>query len=310
MELKFEAKEVRTKSNAISKYALYGKNSDYLSRLSVKEVKALTVNQLTDKMNDIVKHEYEVHYCGTKSAQNFTGLFNKNMDIPENLQAKTKYIELERTKYNENTIIFLNDKKAIQSHINFMVEGSVNDEQSLIKMTGFNDYLDGNMASIIFQEIREFRSLAYGSSGSYRPSFYRDKPGYFKGWLSTQADKTNEAIEVYTAILKDMPEKPERIDEVRINLTLSINARQPMFRYKSMSVARWINQGYTDDPRKSRYDDYLDMEFNEILEFYKKNLKEKPWVIAIVGDQNRIDLDALKKYGKLKIVKKEDLFKK
>ncbi|MEN8121200.1 MAG: insulinase family protein [Bacteroidota bacterium] len=310
MELKFEAKEVRTKSNAISEYALFANNSKYLSRLSVKQVKSLTVNQLIDKMNEIIRHEYEVHYCGTKSAENFTNIYNKNMDVPKNLQAKNEYIEIGRTKYNENTILFLNDKKAIQSHINFMVEGNINDEHSLIKMAGFNDYLDGNMASIIFQEIREFRSLAYGSSGRYSPSFYRDKPGYFKGWLSTQADKTNEAIEVYTSILKEMPKKPERIDEVRKNLTLSINASQPMFRYKSMSVSRWMNQGYTDDPRKSRYDDYLDMEFNEILEFYEKNLKGKPWVIAIVGDQKRIDLDALKKYGNLKIVKKEDLFRK
>jgi zinc protease len=161
-----------------------------------------------------------------------------------------------------------------------------------------------------FQEIREFRSLAYGSSGNYRASFYRNKPGYFKGWLSTQADKTLEAIEVYTDILKNMPVKPERIDEVRKNLTLSINANQPMLRYKSASVSRWIEQGYKEDPRIKRYDNYEKIEFDEIVDFYTKNLKDKPWVITIVGDSKRIDLDKLKEYGKLEIIKKSDIFKK
>ncbi len=309
-DLKFEDKDVYTKGQAASLYALYGNDSRYLSRLSVKEVKALKVDELVNKMNEIVGYEYDVHYCGKKSAEEFTKLFKSCMEIPENLKSKKDYIELERKQYSENTIVFLDDKKAIQSHINIMVEGEINDEENLIKMEAFNDYLDGGMASIIFQEIREFRSLAYGSSGNYRASFYRNKPGYFKGWLSTQADKTVEAIEVYTDILKNLPEKPERIDEVRKNLTLSINANQPMLRYKSASVSRWMKQGYKEDPRIKRYDNYEKIEFNEIVDFYNKTIKGKPWIITIVGDSKRIDLDKLKKYGKLKIIKKSDIFKK
>ncbi|MDF1547694.1 MAG: insulinase family protein [Bacteroidales bacterium] len=310
MNLKFEDKDVNTKSNAITEYALYGNYSRYLSRLSVKEVKALTASELIAKMNDILNHQYVVHYCGTRNADDFVGIYKSSMIIPENLKAKSGVIEPKRTTYSQNTILFFDDKKAIQSHINFIVEGAINDEKSLIEMEGFNDYLGGSMSSIIFQEIREFRSLAYGSSGRYRPSFYRDKSGYFRGWLSTQADKTNEAIEVYCSLLKEMPQKPERIEEVRRNLTLSINASQPMLRYKSASVANWLEQGYQEDPRKSRYNDYLDMEFSEIMNFYNNNLKGKPWVIALVGDKSRIDMEALKKYGQVKIIEKGDLFKK
>jgi zinc protease len=310
MNLKFEDKDVSTKGDAISEYSLFAKNSRYISRLSEKEIKALTISQLINKMNEIVNHEYEVHYCGTKSADEFTNLFKQCIEISDKLKPKSKYIERERTAYTANTIVFLNDKKAIQSHIYFMVEGGVNDEQNLIKMEAFNDYIGGNMSSIIFQEIREFRSLAYGATGRYQASFYRDKSGYFLGWLSTQADKTNEAVEAFTNILAKMPEKPERIDAVRKNLTLSINANQPNLRNKSMSVSRWMAQGYTDDPRKARYNNYLSINFDDIIDFYNKNLKGKPLVIAIVGDQTRVDMENLKKYGTVKIVSKTDLFRK
>jgi predicted Zn-dependent peptidase len=308
MELKFEAKDVATKGNALNEFALYGNQSSYISRLSEKEIKALNPNQVVNKMNEIVSSSFDVHYCGTKSSEEFASIFKSCFEISKNLKPKPNYVERLVKDYKENTILFLDDKKAIQSHIYLIVKGDANDEQSLVKIEAFNDYIGGNMASIVFQEIREFRSLAYGSSGRYQPSFYRDKPGYFKGWLSTQSDKTNEAIEVYTNILSNMPEKPERIDAVRKNLTLSINASQPMFRNKSISVSRWLSQGYNDDPRKSRYNEYLKVNFDDLLDFYKNNIKGRPWVITIVGDQKRIDMENLKKFGKIKIVKSSDIF--
>jgi predicted Zn-dependent peptidase len=177
-------------------------------------------------------------------------------------------------------------------------------------MAGFNDYMDGSMSSIIFQEIREFRSLAYNSSGSYVPSFYLKNPGYFTGGLSTQADKTTEAVEVYTKILTEMPRKPERIEEVRKNLTLSINAQQPPFRNKSLTVSNWMQQGYSKDPRESRYADFQNMPFSSIENFFEENIKGKPWLITIVGNKEQINMDELQKFGKIIEMQPAELFKK
>ena len=310
MNLKYEAKDIYEKSNAIEQYALYGKNSDYISRLSLKQVKELKSEQLINKLNSVFKYAYDVHYCGKLNPENFTEIYKKTININKDLKAKTPKIEKPRTKYTQNTILFLNDKKSVQSHINIFIEGEVNDKDHRVALYGFNDYLDGSMASLLFQEIREFRSLAYGVSGRYSPSFYFDKPGYFSGWLSTQNDKTVEAIDVYTGIIKDLPKKPERIDEIRKNLTISINANQPMFRYKSLSVANWRAQGYTNDPRKERYNKYLTLTFDDIVDFYNKNLKGKVWAITIVGNQKRFNLEDLKKYGKIEKISLNQLFTK
>jgi len=107
-----------------------------------------------------------------------------------------------------------------------------------------------------------------------------------------------------------MPRKPERIDEVRKNLTLSINAQQPMFRSKSSSVSNWMQQGYTKDPREIRYPELLKLEFSSIEEFYKNNVQGKPWLIAIVGNKEQINMLELSKYGKVVELKPEDIFKK
>jgi predicted Zn-dependent peptidase len=310
MEQKFEKKDVSTKSDALADYALYGNKSGYLSRLTTKEVKNLTPDKITDKLNEIKGYQFELHYCGKIDADKFVDIFKNNFTIADSYKKSTGVIELPRNEAKENTILFVNDKKAIQSHIDIFVEGKVNNEKSRIKEAAFNDYVDGSMASIIFQEIREFRSLAYGAWGRYRTSFYFDKPGYFKGGLTTQADKTTDALEVYDSLLKELPQKPNRIEEVRNNLTLSINAQQPSFRYKSMSVSRWLQQGYTEDPRKTRYSAYKNIEFNDIMDFYKANIKGKPWMVTIVGDKKRINMKELSKYGKITEIKTDKLFSK
>jgi len=309
LNTKFEKKDLYSKNDALSKYALYGQQSEYLTRLTESDIKELSNTDLIEKFKEITGFEYEVHYCGTRTAKAFNQVFSEHMEIPDQLSDSPGKIEMKREPYAENTILFLDDKKAIQSHINIYMEGGVNDELSRAGLDAYNDYIGGSMAAILFQEIREFRSLAYGVRGRYNPSFYFDRPGYFAGWLSTQSDKTLEALEIFHDIMTDMPEKPDRIEAVRTNLTLSINSKQPSFRNRSGNVSQWLKQGYREDPRKTRYEEYENMKFSKILEFYEYNLHGNPWLVTIVGDSKRINMEELSRYGTVKTVSLDEVFK-
>ena len=50
------------------------------------------------------------------------------------------------------------------------------------------------MSALVFQEIREFRSLAYSAYGVYQVPWYLDGEGYFRGYMGTQTDKTVDAM--------------------------------------------------------------------------------------------------------------------
>ena len=89
---------------------------------------------------------------------------------------------------------------------------------------------------------------------------------------------------------------------------MSINANQPLFRNRSNTVSRWIQQGYGEDPRKSRYNGYKKMSFSDIEEFFSENLEGKPWMVTIVGDTKRIDMDQLSKYGTVQTIKIKQIF--
>jgi predicted Zn-dependent peptidase len=309
-EHRFNSRSLYSKSSALREYALYGEDSDNLNSFTVKEYKKLNVQGLIAKMKEVFNSPVSVHYCGKLTVDDFNNKLLENM-VFFSSRSDFKDVEVRPTKeVTENIIYVLHDKKAVQSHIGIYQDGEVNDEASRTNCSAFNDYFGGNMSSIVFQEIREFRSLAYSCGGYYSTSRLWDKPGRFSGRLSTQADKTNEAIEVYLGLLDTMPQKPERIDQVRNNLTLSINSQQSSFRWKSMSVESWKEMGYNQDPREKRYPKYQTMEFGEIMDFYKRNIQGKPKMITIVGNTKKIDLDKLKSIGKVVMLEEKDIFRK
>ena len=202
----------------------------------------------------------------------------------------------------------IDDPKAVQSQIYFIAEGKVLDQQQRNMASVFNNYFGRGMASIIFQEIREFRSLAYSAYGSYINRSDVNMAGYYFGFIGTQVDKTMEAIGTYMDLFNNLPIKENRMRSIKLGLTQSINSRKPNWRGKGSYVANLRKRGYNDDPNKISYQVYNDAEFDDIVEFHKNNIKKDPIVITILTDKSKINIDKILDYGELIELKKENIF--
>ena len=145
------------------------------------------------------------------------------MIIDELRESKSPY-RFDKKLNNSNTIYFHDDKKAVQSQIYIIVDGEMMDEDDRHLSNMFNKYFGGSMSGLVFHEIREFRSLAYSAYGTYRKPFFFDDSGRFEGFMGTQADKTMEAIETYMSLLKDMPQKANRLDGIQSGLLESLTS--------------------------------------------------------------------------------------
>jgi Predicted Zn-dependent peptidases len=163
------------------------------------------------------------------------------------------------------------------------------------------------MSSFVFQEIREFRSFAYSFWARYFAPWKNGEEGMFWGYVGCQADKTMEAISVFKDITLNMPLKPERLEQTKSGLIKGINSKRPNFRQFPNSVSAWQFQGYTDDPRKAEVKYYESMSFDDIANFQKQHLSDKPMTITILTDQERINMDELAKFGEIIILDKKDI---
>ena len=78
----------------------------------------------------------------------------------------------------------------------------------------FNNYFGNGMSGIVFQEIREFRSLAYATFADYALSPLEGKNNLFQAYIGCQSDKTDEAIETMLSLINSLPEKVKDLNQL------------------------------------------------------------------------------------------------
>jgi predicted Zn-dependent peptidase len=226
------------------------------------------------------------------------------------LKTSESPIVLNDEVYTENTVYFVNRKDALQSQIYFYIKGEDYSTDKEAQIDAFNDYFGGGFSGLVIQEIREYRSMAYTAGATYSIPLLAGKWSSFIGYIGTQADKTVEAINVFDSLLMFMPEKKERIENIRNSLIQEAFASRPDFRELSQKLVEWKLKGYYEDPAKFKLEAYKKLTFDDILSFYKKNIKDKPIVICLVGDKKRLNMKDIAKFGKIVEIKESTLFKK
>lgn len=299
IERRMETSEPMSVARILFDYARYGENSPYLTRLSRRQVKRIVERDVRAALTEVLNYQTDIHFTGQTSPMQAKSLIDQHFQLGEELQQGITPMVNDFVQYHENTILFIDDRKAVQSNIIFFLNGesySTND-QALID--AYNTYFGGDFSGIVMQEIREFRSLSYAAMGNYITPPLQGKETAFMGYVGTQSDKTIEALEVYTDILKNLPHKPERMQMIRNYLIQSGQTQKPGFRRMSKQIQNWKLQGWQEDPYLILKDRYKSLEFNDIVAFHEKFIKDKPLVIMIVGNKRDLDMDAIAKFGKI-----------
>ena len=308
LERMFEGRDASTKGNALRDYALWGQNSNWLKRSTIKEVKKMDTDFLLEKISAAMKYETTIFFTGTLDFNVVKTSVKKNLTLNNRLKKSSSPIVYEQKLKNKNTIYFYNDKKAVQSQIHVLIPGSNMALDERLNSRTFNKYFGSGMSALVFQEIREFRSLAYSAYGVYQVPWYLDGEGHFRGYMGTQTDKTVDAIEAYLSLLRNMPEKPLRMEGIKSGLLQSLVTSKPNFRSLARTARNWKLQGYDSNPNILYKDNYESIDFKNVVNFYEKNLKDKPYTIAIVGNREKIDMQKLADFGELIEVDKNDIF--
>tara|TARA_R110002050_G_scaffold300722_2_gene471932 strand:+ start:73568 stop:76456 length:2889 start_codon:yes stop_codon:yes gene_type:complete len=295
-------------SQSLANYVLYEENAPLQRELTKKELKKLTAADLVGLFHKVVDYEFTIEYTGNVDAENVKKWSATNLGFTETRTPSQPYWVKDYVPSNETKIYIIKRKKSVQSQITFNVLGSERNNYMGVKISAFNNYFGGDMSSLIFQEIREFRSLAYAAYGRYRMAPLVGKQNVFSAFVGCQSDKTNEAIEVMDSLINFMPEKPERMGNIVSSLTEKAQSSRPNFRYILNSYEYWSRVGYVKDPNEVNAGKYAELDFQDIVNFQKAELKGKPIIMTIVGDVSKFDLDRLQKLGEVIMVKEKDLY--
>ncbi|MBI4649627.1 MAG: insulinase family protein, partial [Bacteroidia bacterium] len=198
---KFERKEPWTIGEALFFYALYKDKSRFINRLSISQIKKLFPDTLITAIREALKYETEIHYSGTLEYDKVKSNIKEKLTFFPEVPIKSESpVTKPREQYKEDNLFLLNDKRMIQSQIYLTIEGEKISEEDRVNAEAFNEYFGNEMHSIVFQEIREFRSLAYSAYANFKVPFRNGEQGFIMGFMSTQSDKTGEALEIFDSL--------------------------------------------------------------------------------------------------------------
>lgn len=290
----------------------YGNKSSYLTKLSLSEVKKLKGKDLLALFDKVKTVECDFHYSGTLPVSKVAEQIEKNLELDKITVASDSSVHHKLQVYNKPTVYFFDDPKVAQSIVYGYVLGGITSGDKYRNTSRLlSSYFGGDMSSLMFQEIREFRSLAYRVSARYElPSRkHWNEPGSFMTMLSTQSDKTVDALEVLVNLINNMPVKPDKLEAARQSIVNNVNNSYPPFRKLSQKVASQIKEGFTEDGNKNLLSDISQMSMEDVVSFYESNIKDRPIVFAIVGNSKKIDMEKLASFGEIVKVKKTDIYK-
>lgn len=302
----FQKVQIPAIAAALSGYALRGGESDFLVQASNADVTSWKADDLLSSVRSIWDMKRRALYVGPRDADAVA----KVLDLAPPSGAAAKDAPARKPVHYvvpEKPRVLLVDKKGAQTQVALLFPDGSYDRPSVPVHRVYTEYMAGSMGAVVFQEIREFRSLAYDCGAGYRDAAWAGDSNLFLGQLGTQADKTLDALEVLMRIVREMPESDVRLANVHKALDTTYRSAYVNFRSIPSTVVTWWRQGLDGDPRPYNWEHVMKLSLTDVSEFAGR-WKSMPYTITIVGDKSKFDMAKLAQYGEVTELKPDQLF--
>ena len=291
---------------AMTNYARYGENSSYTNKLTSSEIKEVTSKELLDIIHSLTSNEHRVLYYGPERIEDIKNLISENHNISNLKAIKKTNLNIER-EMNSNQI-YVVDYDMKQAEIIMYARGAKLNKKKYPIIKFHNEYFGGGMSSIVFQDLRESKALAYSVYSTYTIPKTMDDSHFQFSYIGTQSDKLSEALEGMLGLLTQMPEATANFENAKEAVLQKIKTeritKQKVIDYYEASSK--INIDY--DQRKDLYEKVSSFSMEDLREFHNSHVQNDSYTYMVLGSLEELDMDVLRTYGDVNVLTLEDVF--
>lgn len=282
--------------NGLVSYTLYEENSRLRDISTADELKAKDPGHLVEIIKDLSNYKHRIFYYGNNEKEALAAL-NKSHIVDDNLK---DYPEAKVFVQNEtgNSVYFTNFDM-VQAELIFIGKGKLFDPKKMAVSSVFNSYFGGSMSSVVFQELRESKSLAYAAMAMYQNASKSDRNDIAYAYIGTQANKLNDAVEGMDMLLDEMPEVEQKFQNAKEAAIKKIAAQRITKSNIFWSYEGLKKRGIDYDIREDMYREIQNMTMKDLADFFNENIKSQEFSVAVIGNKDDIDIESLKKLGKV-----------
>lgn len=294
-------------AQALYMYNRYGQESPMLEALTSDEIRATTVEELVSLPASLLEYEQTLAYTGSMPIEDVVAALRRQYVLEGDLKETPAYRFRTTRDFSESEVLVV-DQKAAQAQVRIEFPEGEYDRSKSTMASVYNSYFGSGMSSVVFQELREARALAYTAGASYAQGRRVNAENLMLGVIGTQTDKTVDALNAFIDLIDNMPESEQSFQESINSLTNRYRTSKLNFREVIGAVRGWERLGLEGDPRQQSYTQLQSAQFQDLINFQQANVKDREKLISIVGDLSIIDLEELEQFGTVKQVQVSDLF--
>ena len=294
-------------SYGMREYAKYGDESPFKYMISSKDLESMDIEKLVKKIKQLTSYQHYIYYYGKKNIKDVCSIIEKYHFSPKDLLPLLPPKKFKELDHKENNIYFTN-YDMVQSEIS-MISRVTNYNQDLIAPARiFNQYFGSGLSSIVFQEIREAKALAYSAYSYFSSPRKLDDSHYVFAYLGTQVDKLGEATESLLDLMNNMPEVQDQFEDAKTaamkKIETSRTKKSDLF--WQFLAAKKMNRDY--DINRDIYSSLEQMDMKELKLFFDNNIKGRNYTFCVIGNQNLVDHNKLKDIGQYQELTLEEIF--
>lgn len=301
----------------LSQYVVYGANNPSTWVLKNSELMKIKSADLLKLLKEVLASSYEVSYFGPrdlvsnkaqKEDNSLISVLKTNGFAPKGFKKLNKELAVFTERKMTEKEVYFTHYEQVQATINWWTNAGEYSQALHPTVTAFNQYFGGDMSSVVFQNIREAKALAYSTYAMFNEPRKLNKPNMMTAFVGTQADKFHDAIASMNELLTKMPADEEVFDLAKQSIINKIEADRTM--PESYVGLMWMmrDKNLTEDPNKALYNEVPNIQIGDISNFHKNHIANKVYHLAVVANREKIKREDLERYGKMKEISLDELF--
>jgi predicted Zn-dependent peptidase len=298
-------------NQAMLNYAKYGPRNPFTSVVPEAQLKALKPEQLIALLKSLPTYQHRVLYYGPRPLKGDTttvaDVLKADHKTPASLKPTPAAKDFAEQPLKDKKVYWV-DYKMVQAEILFLTKGDIYDRAMAPTVALYNEYFGGGMGSIVFQDLRESKALAYSAMSRYANADKTGRSNYILSYIGTQSDKLPEAMAGMEGLLTDMPLADANLAIAKQSIRNSIATDRITHEGVLLSYERARRLGLDYDLRRDVYDQTQNMTFAELQKFQQAKIRGQNQVILVIGAKDRLNFKELAKYGTVQQLTLKEIF--
>ncbi|MCF0209784.1 MAG: insulinase family protein [Bacteroidales bacterium] len=291
----------------LTSYATYGKENALKYVVSDEDIKAINAEEILTMLNMMTSQHQTILYYGDKTLSDVQKTIEQNHKFRQNKMLLRKEPVADALPITDNQVFFVHydAKQSLCRTISY--PNLIYDKENPITDL-YNEYFGGGMNSIVFQEIREKRSLAYSSYAYFSTPSEINNHYTNISHIATQNDKLIDALDAFYGLFDDMPQSQQAFEIAKQSLVSQMRTSRIT---KTAIMSSYLNDKKKNRPsdwRQQKYKALQSMTLDDVVNFNKNYIKNQKRTVVVLGNENEVDFKTLQKFGQIKQLSLEEVF--